>query len=143
MLSGNYHSESYDYNNDSLKVYKSLENEKKESYSINIFKKNEDIYLISGYQDGRVIIFDFFSAEEIYSIKLGDSCIYGLCSLNEKYFLVGDNKEIKIIDFDNKTTIKNYKSLSDASIMGIKKIKIPEKGELIISYTSNLITVWK
>ena len=143
LLSGNYHSESYDYNNDSLKVYKPKEIGKNESNSINIFKKNEEIYLINGYNGGTVIIFDFFSEEEIYSIKLGDSYIYGLCSLNEKYFLVGHQEEIKIIDFDNKTIIENNRSFDNDKIRGIKKIKIPEKGELIIGYTDTMIAFWK
>ena len=145
LLGGNNHSESYDYNNDSLKVYKSEEIfNNGECKSINIFNKDEkNIYLMSGYSDGRVIIFDFFSTKEIFSIKIGDSCINGLCLLNKKYFLVGDNKEIKVIDFDKKSIIKNYKDLSDASIIGIEKIKIPEKGELVISYSENVITFWK
>ena len=58
-------------------------------------------------------------------------------------FLVGDNKEIKVIDFDKKSIIKNYKDLSDGSIQGLEKIKIPDKGEFIISYKSNIITLWK
>ena len=39
--------------------------------------------------------------------------------------------------------IKNYENLGDKDIKGIKKIKIPEKGEFIISYSERIITLWK
>jgi len=145
LLSGNYHAESYDYNNGSLIKYKS-EDKDKNIYSsiINLFNKNNKTYLISGYSDGSVTIFDFEKKENNYidSIQLGNTCIYSLCSLNENYFLVGDNKEIKVIDFENIDIKNSIKDLSDSTIQGIEKIKIPEKGEIIISYTSGIITLW-
>ena len=147
LLSGNYHSESYDYNNGKLKIYKSKnqENEKACSSIINLFKnKNDKIYLISGNDKGSVAIFDFETTVEKFSINLSNSRIYGLCSLNKQYFLVGDNKEIKVIDFDKESVIKSYnKDFIDSNIQGIKKIIIPEKGEIIISYTNNKIILWK
>ncbi len=141
LLSGQNHTESYDYNSSILKTYKSKGNESSSCIS-NLFKKNKIIYLITGQSDGRVVIFNFETTEEIYSIKIGNRNIYGLCSLNEKYFLVGDDKEIKVIDFDNKSTFKKYKDIS-SEILGIEKIKIPEKGELIITYTNEKIALWK
>ena len=109
------------------------------------FKKNETIYLISGDSDsdGNVIIFDFLSTNEISSNSIGNYYLYSLCSLNEKYILVGDNnKELKIIDFDNKSIVKNY-SAHNNIIYGIEKIKIPEKGEYIITYDDTEIKLWK
>ena len=143
LLSGQNHTESYDYNNGRLEIYKPKGNESS-SYILNLFKQNEIIYLISGQSDGRVVIFNFKTTEEFFSIKTGNRNIYGLCSLNEKYFLVGDDKEIKVIDFDNKSIIKKYKDKNiNKEIKGIEKINIPEIGELIISYSSEVIALWK
>ena len=153
LLSGNYHLESYDYKNYTLQTYKSKDNQNNQySYCINLFKKNEkEIYLMSGQADGKVIIFDFLTAIEQQSIKLSKTTIYGLCSLSEKYFLVSDEKEMKVIEFDSKSPIRNYKNLvgnldqgsDDDNIRGIEKVKIPEKGEFIISYSERMITLWK
>ena len=146
LLSGNSHSESYDYKDYKLRVYKPKDSQYQQydSYIINLFKKNEDeIYLMRG-SYGAIIIFDLFTANEIKIIKLSISnYIYGLCSLNEKYFLVGDGKEMKIIDFDSKYVIRSYKDFSIEEIRGIKKIKIPEKEEFIFSYNDHSISLWK
>ena len=145
LLSGCY-SESYDYKDYKLRVYKPKDSQYQQyaSNNINLFKKNEDeIYLMTG-SSGVIIIFDFFSANEIKIIKLStNNYIYGLCSLNEKYFLVGDGKEMKIIDFDSKFVIRSYKDFSEKDIHGIKKIKIPEKEEFIFSYNNYSISLWK
>lgn len=131
LLSGNYHSESYDYYNGNIKVFRLDNNEKEKVNSsiINLFKnKDNKIYLIIGYDNGRVMIFDFDSAEIKLYFKLGNSCIYGLCSLSKQYFFVGDNKEIKVVDFDKQSVVKSYnKDFIDGNIQGIKKIIIPWK----------------
>ena len=142
LLAGEYHSESYDYNNNTIKTYKSYQY-KNQHLVINLFKKNETIYLISGDSCGNVIIFDFLSKNEISSNSVGNYYVYSLCSLNEKYILVGGyNKELKIIDFDNKSIVKNY-SAHDERIRGIEKIKIPEKVEYIKSYNDTEIKLWQ
>ena len=142
LLSGENHSECYDYNNNIIKTYKSNKYNK-EHMIINLFKKNEIIYLISGDGGGNVIIFDFISTNEISSISVGKYSVYSLCSLNEKYILVGGyNKELKIIDFDNKSIVKIY-SAHNNYILGIEKIKIPEKGEYIITYNDPDIKLWE
>ena len=145
LLAGGGNSESYDYKNNSLKEYIS-KNEKNENIStdyINLFNKDNKIYLITAYSGGKVAIFDFDSAEEKFSVKIDNCYNCGLCSLNEKYFLVYGQKEINVIDFDKKRSIKNYKDLYDENINGLEKIKIPDKGEFIISYSGNIITLWK
>ena len=107
----------------------------------NLFKNNNKIYLISGDICGNVMIFDFVSTEEISSIYVGD-IILALCSINEKYILVGNSKgELGVIDFDNKSIIKNYNAYNQ--IAGIEKIKINENEEYIITYSSNEIKIWK
>ena len=142
LLSGENHSECYDYNNNIIKTYKSNKCNNEHTI-INLFKKNEIIYLISGDLGGNVIIFDFISTNEISSISVGNYRLFSLCSLNEKYILVGgDNKELKIIDFDNKSIVKNY-SAHNNRIFDIEKIKIPEKVEYIISYNDTEIKLWK
>ena len=142
LLAGVDHSESYDYNNNTIKTYKSNKYNN-QHVVINLFKKNETIYLISGDNCGNVIIFDFLSTNEISSISVGNYFVFSLCSLNEKYILVGGkNKELKIIDFDNKSIVKNY-SAHNNYIRGIEKIKIPEKGEYIITYNNTEIKLWQ
>ena len=155
LLAGHGNAESYDYNNNKLIEYKckNEENHNLCTNIINLFKKNNNIYLITGYSDGRVAVFDFSSAEEKFSIKLGESGyekIYGLCSLNDNYFLVGIDTKIKVIDFDKRMCIKYYIDLSekksiydDNCIQGLEKIKISEEREFIISYSKKVITLWK
>ena len=148
LLAGQ-NAQSYDYKNNALVEYKpkNLKDQNIYTYCINLFNKDNKIYLITSYSDGRVVIFDFKTADEIGSIPVCDSSngIYGLCSLNENYFLVGVNKEIKVINFE-KRSIRNYDLTNfglDDRIEGIEKIKIPEKGEFIISYSSHTITLLK
>ena len=49
---------------------------------------------------------------------------------------------MKVIDFDNKSIIKNYNAHNNF-IGGIEKIKINEKEEYIITYNNNEIKLWK
>ena len=142
LLSGRDHTESYDYNNNIINIYKS-NNKNNEHRISNLFNKNNIIYLICGDLGGNIIIFDFLSTNEIYSISTGSSWVYAICSLNEKYFLAGNYEgEIKVIDFDNKSIIKNYTGHNNW-IHGIEKIKIEEKGEFIISYDEKEIKIWQ
>ena len=63
--------------------------------------------------------------------------------MNERYILVGNtNKELKVIDFDNKSIIKNYK-VHNEFVRGIEKIKTHEKKEYIITYDENEIKLWE
>ena len=141
LLNGTNHSECYDYINKTIKIYKSKDRDNQHSI-INLFKKNNKIYLISGDNNGNVIIFDFISTNEISSINVGGD-IYSLCSINEKYILVGNSiKELNVINFDNASTIKQYKEYNKA-IYGIEKIKINENKEYIITYDENEIKLWK
>ena len=141
ILSGKNHSECYDYNNKTIKIYKS-NNKDNQHWIVNLFKKNNKIYLISGDNGGNVIIFDFISTNEISSISIGGT-IYSLCSINEKYILVGnDTNELKVIDFDNKSIIKKYQ-WNNFCIYGIEKIKTHENKEYIITYDYSEIKLWE
>ena len=141
LLSGRNHSESYDYEYNKIKIYKS-ENQADEHYIANLFKNNGTIYLITGDSSGSVTIFDFMTAEEIISISVGEY-IYSICSVNEKYILVGNNNnELSLIDFENKSRIKDYKAHNNP-IIGVEKINADKFGQYIITYSSDEIKIWK
>ena len=56
------------------------------------------------------------------SISVGD-CVYSLCSINEKYILVGKaNGELDVIDFNNKSIVKKYQAHKEY-VYGIEKFK--------------------
>ena len=139
LLSGNHHSECLDYNDNNLKTYKN--NNKNCSHLIvNLFKKDENIFLITGDESGNCCIFDFKTTNLINEIELGYN-IKALCSFSNKFLIIADCNLIKIINMENYTIIKTFSEHN--AIFGIEKIKIPEKGEFIISYDSNSIKIWK
>ena len=140
ILSGQNHSELYDYNNNNLKKYISKNNNKKH-YIANLFKNNNKIYLICGDAGGNIIIFDFTSTNEISSISV-ESEVWSLCSINEKYILVGKaNGELDVIDFNNKSIVKKYQAHKNR-VYGIEKFKTENYKEIIITYDKNEIKVW-
>ena len=142
LLCGEYHSECLDYDDNTIKTYKHNKNNFNSRQDIiNLFKKNEIIYLISGDNSGFIYIFDFMTTNLIKEIKL-EGTVYSICSLNEKNLIASSNKLLCIIDMD-KYSISGKYSVHDDTIMGIKKIRIPEKGEYIISYDSKSIKIWK
>ena len=142
LLCGNYHSECLDYDDNTIKTYKHNKNNFNSRQDIiNLFKKNEIIYLISGDNSGFIYIFDFMTTNLIKEIKL-EGTVYSICSLNEKNLIASSNKLLCIIDMD-KYSISGKYSGHDNTIMGIKKIRIPDKGEYIISYDSKSIKIWK
>ena len=88
------------------------------------------------------MIFDYITTNEISSISVCN-VINSLCSINEKYILIGtSNGELKVINFDNKSIIKTYKS-HNKEVLGIEKIKTQNSHEIIITYDSNEIKVWQ
>ena len=141
ILSGCNHSELYDYANNNLKKYIS-KNNKKEHLIANLFKNNNKNYLICGDVVGNIIIFDFDSTNEITSISVG-SIVWSLCSINEKYILVGKaNGELDVIDFNNKLIVKKYQA-HKFTVAGIEKFKTENSQEFIITYNNNEIKVWQ
>ena len=141
LLCGRYHSESYDYLNNNIKIYKDKKISQEHNIA-NLFKNNKIIYLICGDYGGNVMIFDYITTNEISSISVCN-VINSLCSINEKYILIGtSNGELKVINFDNKSIIKTYKS-HNKEVLGIEKIKTQNSHEIIITYDSNEIKVWQ
>ena len=139
ILSGQNHSELYDYNNNNLKKYNS---KNIEHLIANLFKNNNKIYLICGDDGGNIIIFDFDNTNEITSISVG-SIVWSLCSINEKYILVGKfNGELDVIDFNNKSIVKKYQAHKEY-VIGIERFKTENSQEFIITFNYNEIKVWQ
>ena len=140
LLSGQNHSECLYYDDNIIKTYKN--NNNLQHNIINLFNKNKNIYLIAGCSLGKVDIFDFMTTNFIKEIGLENSPIFSLCSINEKYIIASCNENLKVIDIDSYSVVKEYSGHNNV-IYGIEKIKIPEKGEYLISYDSQTITIWK
>ena len=142
LLGGKNFCECFDYDNNNLKLYKNNNIKDFNHNNINLFNKNKKIYLIDGDSNGNLTIFDFISTNLIKFISL-QNYISSLCSLNEKYLLVGMKDKMKVIDMDNYSFVKEYNHNSGYSIDSIKKISIPDKGEYIFSFSINHIQFWK
>ena len=104
LLSGRYHSECYDYNNNNIKIYKNP-NKNNTHFIVNLFNKNKNIYLITGDDGGRISIFDFITTYLIKEIETG-KCINSLCLINEKYLITTKGNNLGIIDMDNYSIVK-------------------------------------
>ena len=148
--SSSYFSECYNYDEDTIKTYKSKDDKDNINY-LNLFKKGEKIYLMYCSKN-RINIFDFYTAEFIKEISIDNSQKYitSLCSISQKYLLAsidGEIHKIKIIDMDNysvvnQSSLYKYYNYNKDCIYGIEKIKIPKKGEFIIIYTSYSIKIF-
>ena len=139
-----YSSKCYNYDEDDIKTYKCDENNY-QIFCINLFKKGNDIYLITGSYE-KINIFEFETTNLIKRIQLGEKSVNSLCSINEKYIIASNSLKIKIIDMEKYSVVKEYSEYFDDEeydIMGIEKIKIPEKGEFIITYSKYSIKILK
>ena len=141
----NFHSSKcYNYDEDDIKTYKCDDNNY-QIVCINLFKKGNDIYLITGSYE-KINIFEFETTNLIKRIQLGEKSVNSLCSINEKYIIASNSLKIKIIDMEKYSVVKEYSEYFDDEeydIMGIEKIKIPEKGEFIITYSKYSIKILK
>ena len=140
-----YYAQCYDDNENKFHPYK---NNNKKSTSqitcINLFNKGnkiEDIDLIVCKND-KIEVFNFINKNLIREITIND--ISSLCTINQKYVFVSDSKsnKIKIIDKEYSLLNKEYNTMP-AEIHGIKKIKIPEIGECIVTISDPVIGLWK
>ena len=132
---------SINYDEDDIKSYEDNENDSQGICSMNLFKKGNDIYLIAGSKE-KVSIFEFYTTQLKRRIQLGANLVNSLCSINEKYVIASNSSKLKIIDMDKFSVVKEYSAHYD-DINGIEKIKIPEKGEFIITYSKHCIRIWK
>ena len=140
ILSGDYQTECLDYDDDTIKTY--TNNKGKQNVIANLFNKKGSLYLITGDMGNNICIYDFKTTDLIKEINIKDGNINALCSFSEKYLIASSDKIINITDMDNFIVSKTYSGHNN-TIFGIEKIKIPEKGEFIITYDSNSIKIWK
>ena len=68
--------------------------------------------------------------------------VVSLCSINEKYILVGKIGELDVIDFNNKSITKKFQVHEDV-VAGIEKFKTENSQEFIITYGLSEIKVWQ
>ena len=141
-----YFSECYD--NDTGKINSYDNNDDKEINCINLFKKGNEILLINCTND-KLNIFNFKSAEPKGTILIGNQA-RALCSMSQKYMIASSSSKLKIIDMEKGSIVPNssfyvhYDGDVDYSyVLGIEKIKIPEKGQYIITYSKYCIKIWK
>ena len=142
-----YFSECYD--NDTGKINSYDNNDDKEINCINLFKKGNEILLINCTND-KLNIFNFKSAEPKGTILIGNQA-RALCSMSQKYMIASSASKLKIIDMEKGSIVPNssfYAHYDDGDVgyshvLGIEKIKIPEKGQYIITYSKYCIKIWK
>ena len=141
-----YFSECYD--NDTGKIINSYDNnDDKEINCINLFKKGNEILLINCTND-KLNIFNFKSAKLKGTILIGNQA-RALCSMSQKYMIASNASELKIIDMEKGSIVPNssfyvhYDGDGYSYVLGIEKIKIPEKGQYMITYSQYCIKIWK
>ena len=140
-----YFSECYD--NDTGKINSYDNNDDKEINCINLFKKGNEILLINCTND-KLNIFNFKSAEPKGTILIGNQA-RALCSMSQKYMIASSASELKIIDIEKGSIVPNssfyvhYDGDGYSYVLGIEKIKIPEKGQYMITYSQYCIKIWK
>ena len=141
-----YFAECYIWDEDEVRTYKDDENNDFQIYCINLFKKGNDIFFITGFRKN-VNIFEFESTKLKTRIELGESIVYSLCSISEKYMIALNDSMLKIIDMENHSVVDEYSAHEDGCEKyqknGIQKIKIPEKCEFIISLFGINCKIWK
>ena len=141
-----YLSESYDCDTGEIKTYYHNDNNQNNVSCMNFFKKEDKIFLIISTYD-KVNIFNFGDERPKKAILIENN-VRELCSISQKYIIVANNSELKIIDMEKESVVSKssfapHYDGKKGNILGIEKIKIPEKGEYIITYSENCIKIWK
>ena len=133
------------YDRDKNEIYH-YKNDKNKSWNrikcINLFNKGNKIYdidLITCRND-RIEVFNFKNRNLIRDILFKDAT--ALCTINQKYIIVIVSDKIKIIDKEYSFLNEEYSTFS-GSLQVIKKIKIPELGECIITFSETFVKLWK
>ena len=137
-----YLSERFDCDTGEIKTYYHNDNQSNIS-CMNLFKKGNEIFLINS-TGGGMNIFNFETAETKKSILIGSN----VCSISQKYIIISNKAELKIIDMEkesivSKSSVVAHYDGKEKYILGIEKIKIPEKGEYIVTYSQDCIKIWK
>ena len=114
--------------------YKYGDNDFKGHGSFIIYIDNFKIVkLIESNFNGFLKIWKFHSGILLNNIKIDNSCLYGICLLNEEYLLIGcRDKSIKIFEMKNLKVIKELRG-HDNRVLTIRKIFHPLYKECIFS----------
>ena len=122
------------------KIYAKLDQEKYKSYSSGfVYEKNEIDFLFAANSCGEVNIYNLFSKELSYQIKINKRIenirLYGLILWSENYLIVNDdtNKALIVIDLRNKYVISSIYNQHFDSVRCIKRIKHKKYGECLIT----------
>ena len=122
------------------KIYAKLDQEKYKSYSsCFVYEKNEIDFLFAANSCGEVNIYNLFSKELSYQIKINKRIenirLYGLILWSENYLIVNDdtNKALIVIDLRNKCVISSIYNQHLDSVRCIKRIKHKKYGECLIT----------
>ena len=135
------------YDKDKNEIHHYINNNDKSSNQIkclNLFNKGnkiEDIDLIVCKND-KIEVFNFESKNLIREILIND--VKNICIINQKYMIISEfeSSKIKIIDKEYSFLNEGYPTFS-SELQGVKKIKIPEIGECIVTISAYLIKIWK
>ena len=136
-------SKCYNSDEDDIKTYEDIDNNS-QIYCINLFKKGNDSYLIIS--SNEKVIFLNLIQQIIKQIQLGEQSVNSLCSINEKNIIASNSLKLKIIDMETYSVVKKYFGFYDkekGAINEIEKIKMPEKGEFLITYLYYRIKIMK
>ena len=122
------------------KIYAKLDQEKYKSYSSGfVYEKNEIDFLFAANSCGEVNIYNLFSKELSYQIKINKRIenirLYGLILWSQNYLIVNDdtNKALIVIDLRNKCVISSIYNQHLDSVRCIKRIKHKKYGECLIT----------
>ena len=138
-----YYAQCYDVAQNEFFHYKN-NNDKSSSQitCINLFNKGnkiDDIDLIVC-KSNRLEVFNFKNKNLIREILIDD--IQSLNTINQNYIFVTVSGKIKIIDKEYSFLNEEY-SRKNEYINGLNKIKIPEIGECIVTFSGPAIQLWK
>lgn len=108
-------------------------NSKEIHYSYEMFYDKEETKLLDSDSLGIIRIWEFHSAKLLTKINETKGIeLISVCLWNEKYLLVAADKNIKLIDLNNKTVVKSLESHLK-SVYTLKKIILPSFGECFVS----------
>lgn len=134
------------YNYKENKIYK-IYNDNDNNYghkSIIINYKEGLAKMIESSEEGVIRIWNFHSGDLLNKINIGNGGLYGLCSWNDEFLLVGsEDKTIKLINLNKGTIVKNLAEHSN-DVITLKKVIHPKFGECLISqgWVYDQIKLW-
>ena len=135
---------SYDYDSNTLyNIYTTNIKQRINSICINENEEANITKLIGVCDKGYILIWDFDNSTLINQIQVYNGNLYGICILNNEYLCFGHNKNINIINLNDKE-INILKPNHNKTVISIQKINHPILGECLISQGDNTsnIKLW-